>query len=198
MLKLASNTLSKIKQNTHASNTHGFTTIEVLVSLLLALTFSGIAVQSIVTAAAIRVRAQESSDAANWVKTDLNVITNQARDLGGYDTTTGTYSDIQTNRCLATNATAGFANLLQNSPDIHPNPSSADPIIGSDDTDTQLSSIGDRPYTIRRQTSISDENPQILRVEYDVYRGTNISTDPIIYSYYSEVIPGVTFACRQV
>ncbi len=178
--------------------TAGFSTVEVLVSLLLSLAFAGIAVQSIVAAAAIRVRAQESSDAANWVETDLSVVSNQARDLGGYDDVSGTYTSIPADRCIATTAASGFANLLQNAPDNHPDAASADAAIGTEDTDTKLSPIGDRTYTLRRQTRATDTNPHVLEIEYEVYRGTDIDPAALIYSYYSEVIPGVTFACRQV
>jgi type II secretory pathway pseudopilin PulG len=175
----------------------GFTTVEVLVGILLTIIFMIVAMQTIALAAAIRVRAQEASDAARWVKNDRDMMVRQASSLGGYDSATGTYSSISASRCSATTGTTGFASLLQAQPDNSADANSADSTIGTDDTDPKLSPIGSRGYTLRRRTSVTDANPHILKVQYDVYRGLDTSVSPI-YRYYTEVIPGVAFACKQI
>lgn len=175
----------------------GFVMVEVLVGLLLGIIFIGVAMQTMVLAASIRVKGQESSEAANWVKADLNIVTGQAKALGGYNSTAGTYSSIDSNRCAATTGSTGYANLLQSSPDNNGDATGADATIGTDDTDPKLSGIGNRSYTLRRRTSTANSAPHMLKVQYDVYRGTGTTTTPI-YSFYAEVIPGVTFACKQV
>ena len=178
----------------HKKETEGFTTLEVLVGVLITVVFFAVTAQTIALAAAIRVRAQESSDAANWVQDDRKVIETQALELGGYDSVTGTYADMS--GCDA-NGGAGFAALLQAQPDDHPEVASADATIGTLDTDPKVSPIGDRDYTLQRTTSIDPGTPNILRVDYQVFRGTTATGDPI-FQYRAEVIPGVVFACRQI
>jgi type II secretory pathway pseudopilin PulG len=180
-----------------ASNQEGFVMVEVLVGLLLGVIFIGVAMQTMVLAASIRVRSQESSEAANWVKADLNIVTEQAKGLGGYNSTTGVYSNIDSTRCAATDGDDGYAQLLQSSADNNSDSTGADTEIGESNTDPKLSGIGNRPYTLRRETKTTDSAPHRLQVQYDVYRGTGTSTTPI-YSFYAEVIPGVTFACKQI
>ncbi len=175
----------------------GFTTIEVLVGVLITLIFMLVAIQTIAVAAAIRVKAQETKDAVTWVDNDLDVIERQAKNLGGYDSDAGTYTSMDRSRCAAATANAGFAAQLQAQADNHADPNSVDAAIGTSDTDPKVSPIGNRDYTLRRQTSITNAAPHTLKVQYDVFQGSGTSGTPI-YSYFAEVIPGVTFACKQI
>ena len=177
--------------------TEGFSTLEVLVGILITIAFLAVAAQSIAVAAALRVRAQESSDAAGWVKDDRNVIEAQALQLGGYDADTGKYADIPDEQCAADSVSTGFAALLREQGDNHPDIASSDTEIGVLDTDPKVSPIGNRNYTLQRATSIEADTPHVLRVDYQVFRGSDTSGDPI-FQYRTEVIPGVAFACRQI
>jgi Tfp pilus assembly protein PilW len=197
MLQINSKLLLKLIQSRHHMQNQGFTMVEVLVGLLLTVVFMGVSMQAMVSATAIRVRAQESSESANWVKADLTIITDQAKALGGYNSTAGTYSSLDTSRCAATTASTGYAALLQSTADNNSDTTGADSTIGAEDTDPKRSSIGNREYTLRRRTSSTASAPQVLRVQYDVYRGTGTATTPI-YSNYSEVIPGAALACKQL
>ena len=178
-------------------STEGFTILEALVGILITLSFLAVAAQSIAVAAALRVRAQESSDAAGWVKDDRKVIEAQAFNLGGYDEDTGMYIDVPADRCSADMSSTGFAALLQAQADDHPDIASADTEIGTLDTDPKVSPIGNRAYTLQRSTFIEADTPHILKVDYQVFRGTN-SSGEAIFQYRAEIIPGVVFACRQI
>ncbi|MCM1981285.1 hypothetical protein [Lyngbya confervoides] len=188
--------LAQSPRNSQSPN-QGFTTVEILVGVLLSAIFMAVAMQAIAVAAALRVKSQEASQAANWIQEDLNVVSAQAKALGGYDPVTQSYASVSTNRCAATTATDGYAALLQNEADNHPEIAAQDTVIGTDDTDPKFSSIGNRPYTLRRRTSIVASNPHVLRVQYDIYSGTDTTVEPL-QSYYAEIIPGVAFACKQV
>jgi type II secretory pathway pseudopilin PulG len=186
----------KLKLNSqHAAR--GFTTVEVLIGILLTIIFMGVAMQMIVVSAALRVKAQEASESANWVEADLTVIRTQAEALGSYDPIAKTYDNIDSERCNATSENDGYAALLQAAEDNSNENGAADAEIGDDDTDSKSSAIGSRPYTLRRRTTLSTTNVHSLRIQYDVYEGTDTTEDPI-YTYYTEVIPSVAFSCKQI
>ncbi|MBE9018092.1 prepilin-type N-terminal cleavage/methylation domain-containing protein [Chroococcidiopsidales cyanobacterium LEGE 13417] len=56
----------------------GFTIIEVLIAILIALVFVTVAMQMVVIATMFRVRAQESAEATTWIQEDLEDIKYQA------------------------------------------------------------------------------------------------------------------------
>jgi type II secretory pathway pseudopilin PulG len=175
----------------------GFTMVEVLVGTILTLVFTAIAAQTLVMATAIKVRSDEITDATTWINADLASIKSIADQIGGYNATTDTYSPEST-RCLASSASNGYAALLQGQADPNNDADNTDTTIGTDDSDSKKSTLGQRPYTLRRRTTIISTAPySVLQIQYDVYRGTTTTTAPIT-SYYAEVIPGVAFSCRQV
>jgi hypothetical protein len=168
------------------NSTKGFSTVEVLVGILLTLIFLGVAMQAMVMATAIKIKAYQDSDATNWIQKDVEFVRGEANDLNKPAGATGaiTYPTVP-EKCAAQTASTGYAIDLQNALTAK----SPSPI------DFQ-SSIGSRPYRLVRDTSIQDTSPQILRITYKVYKGTDTTTTPVA-TFYTESIPGVAFSCRQ-
>jgi Tfp pilus assembly protein PilV len=176
-------------------NVQGFSLIEVLVAALLTLALTGVAMQTIVAAAAVRVRAQESSEATNWMQSDFANIQPIANgeDMGYCPTgstvtgCSGISNNYRTNeaKCNASSEASGYANDLKT-------------LLGAQtdlDAETTKSNIGKRPYLVRRTTSVKNSAPYAtLAVTYNVYRGTSATGTPM-NTFYAEVIPGVALAC---
>lgn len=68
----------------------GFTLIEVLVAILLTTLFVAVAMQAIVSAAVFKVRAQEFSEATNWIREDLETVKSNAASLQNTTLTSST------------------------------------------------------------------------------------------------------------
>jgi type II secretory pathway pseudopilin PulG len=177
-------------------NVQGFSIIEVLVAALLTLSLTGVAMQTIVAATAVRVRAQESTEATGWMRSDFANIKPLANGENmGYCPTgstatgcSGISNNYQTSeaKCNASSITSGYANDLKT-------------LLGEEtdlDSETTKSNIGRRPYLVRRTTSVKDSAPYAtLEITYSVYRGTSATGTPM-NTFYAEVIPGVALACR--
>jgi hypothetical protein len=174
----------------HASTTtnKGFSTVEVLVSVLLTLIFLGVAMQAMVMATAIKIKAYQDSDATNWIQKDVEFVRAEANELNKPAGATGAITYPTTpEKCAATTASTGYAADLQDvlmDPEKRPSPIDF------------TSSIGDRKYRLVRETNIQDSSPQVLRLTYKVYRGTDTTTAPVS-TFYTESIPAVAFSCRQ-
>jgi type II secretory pathway pseudopilin PulG len=173
--------------------TQGFALIEVLVAALLTLLLSGVAMQTIVAATAVRVRAQETSESANWIQADLEDIKPIANgeDMGFCptgSTATGCAGisanfTTDTAKCNATGTGGGYGNDLKE-------------LLGASTDINKASEIGARPYLLRRVTEVKNEAPySILKVTYSVYRGASATGTPM-NTFYTEVVPGVSFSCR--
>jgi type II secretory pathway pseudopilin PulG len=187
------NTRSHLKSQ---QNVQGFSIIEVLVAALLTLALTGVAMQTIVAATAVRVRAQESTEATGWMSSDFANIKPLANGENmGYCPTgstvtgcSGISNNYQTNeaKCNATSPASGYANdlktLLGERTDLDP--------------ETTKSDIGSRPYLVRRTTNVKNSAPYAtLEITYSVYRGTSATGTPM-NTFYAEIIPGVALACR--
>jgi hypothetical protein len=166
------------------ATSEGFSMVEVLVGMLLALTFTVIAMQAIVMATSIKVRGQELSESTNWIQTDVESIKTLANQLD-YNTTTSKYT-LTSSRCLATSSSAGYAKNLQDQASV-----------GASTTISKTSTLGGRGYNMRRITTISSTAPySVLKIEYGVYRASDTTFDSPITKFYTEVIPGASFSCR--
>jgi type II secretory pathway pseudopilin PulG len=166
------------------SNSQGFTTVEVLVATLLTLIFTIIAMQAIVMATALKIRGQELSEATNWIQTDVESVKAIANQLS-YNTTTSTYT-LTPSMCTAASAAAGYAKSLQDQS-----------AIGASNNISKTSILGNRPYILRRVTSINNVAPySVLQVDYGVYKAADTSYASPIAKFYIEVIPGASFSCR--
>jgi Tfp pilus assembly protein PilV len=177
-------------------NIQGFSIIEVLVAALLTLSLTGVAMQTIVAATAVRVRAQESTEATGWMQSDFANIKPIANgeDMGYCPTgstvagCSGISNNYQTSeaKCNASSVANGYGDDLQT-------------LLGEQtdlDADITKSNIGKRPYLVRRTTSVKDSAPYAtLEITYSVYRGTSATGTPM-NTFYAEVIPGVALACR--
>jgi Tfp pilus assembly protein PilV len=168
----------------------GFTMIEVLVGILLTFVFTMIAMQAMVTATAIKVRADELTESSKWIQQDREVVVRIANELN-YDSTNSTYpiSTAATNHrsyCTATTSGAGYATKLKDDLDAIP-------------ISETRSAVGNRQYTLTRTTVASSVSPfNVLQITYRVYRGTDTSNTAVpISNLYTEVIPGASLSCRQ-
>lgn len=149
----------------------GFTLIEVLVGIIVMATFTGTAMQAIVSATAFKVKAEELSEATVWMQEDLELVRYQASKVAE-----------DTLKCSASTSDKGYAKALKDA-------------IDSPSTDSipKTSAIGQRPYTLTREADFKDEQPyNVLTLNYTVKR-TGESTP--IAQLYSEVIPDAFLAC---
>jgi Tfp pilus assembly protein PilV len=166
------------------ATSQGFSMVEVLVGMLLALTFTVIAMQAIVMATSIKVHGQELSESTNWIQTDVESIKTLANQLD-YSTTTSKYT-LTSSRCLATTSSAGYAKNLQDQT-----------LVGASTTILKTSVLGSRPYNMRRVTTVTDVAPySVLKIEYGVYRSSDTTFTSPITKFYTEIIPGAAFSCR--
>jgi hypothetical protein len=178
----------------------GFMLIEVLVASLLTFTFTIVSMQVLVMGTALRVKGQESSEAANWTRLDLEDIQRQSKDLNycvepapGTTNSDSECAGISNNyktssaTCAATASGNGYGALLATR-------------IGGTQSLEKTSSKGSRLYTLKRETSIKASVPyNVLELTYKVYSGapsTIVPADTPFYTFYSEVIPAASFACR--
>lgn len=167
----------------------GFSTVEVLVGILLTLIFLGVSMQAMVMATAIKIKAQQDSEATNWIQKDVEYIRGEANDLHkstDIDEETGAVKyTTETAKCSASTAATGYAKDLEDTiTNDNPSPLS------------YTSSIGKRSYRLTRSTSIEDSAPHVLKITYKVFQG-NETTGTSVATFYTESTPSVAFSCRQ-
>jgi prepilin-type N-terminal cleavage/methylation domain-containing protein len=155
----------------------GFSLVEVMVGILILLGFVGAAMQTLVASAAIKVKAQERSEATIWIQEDIELIRYQASQL-----------PANTALCSATSSTAGYADALR------------DNIVGASTTATsttalsKTSRLGNRSYTVNRTISFKNTSPYVvMTVSYNVPSPRN--TSEFLSQMYVEVIPDKAFQC---
>lgn len=81
----------------------GFTLVEVLVAILIATTFTLVALQAIVIAAVFKARAKQYAEATIWIQKDLESVRQQAAVLGST-----TLSAAPTTNLLSVSSSTGF------------------------------------------------------------------------------------------
>lgn len=152
----------------------GFTLVEVLVGLLVIVGFISTAMQALVTATVFKVKGQELSEATTWIQEDVERVRFEAKrlDLG---------EPLDLAACQALDNTSGYAALLQ------------DKINANAPVDTdKLSTIGNRPYTLRRTSTLSSNPPfNVLGLEYEVISADNIP----IAVVQTKVVPDASLRC---
>jgi prepilin-type N-terminal cleavage/methylation domain-containing protein len=147
----------------------GFTLIEVLVGIIVMATFTGTAMQAIVSATAFKVKAEELSEATVWIQEDLELVRYQASKVE---------EDVPA--CTASTLDKGYAQKLKNELP------SADEVI-------KTSAVGARPYTVQRTAEPSTVQPfNVLKLNYVVKRQ---GESTLIAQLYSEVIPDKFLSC---
>ncbi|PZD73064.1 hypothetical protein C1752_02694 [Acaryochloris thomasi RCC1774] len=179
----------------------GFTLVEVLVGVLLTLTFVGISTQAFVVSAMFKVRGQELSEATTWMQQDAENIRFEASRL---NISSGVPQETEhSNRCSAGNAAAGYADLLRDDILIKEGDSETGDSVSPQDLDRE-SAMGQRPYVLRRVMSPATTAPfNVLSVSYAVYAegeepidDTDTMDAAAIATSYSEIIPNASFACE--
>jgi hypothetical protein len=179
----------------------GFTLVEVLVGVMLTLTFVGVSTQAFVVSTVFKVRGQELSEATTWMQQDAENIRFEASRL---NMSAGVPEGVEHGvRCAASEIKAGYADMLRDDILIK----ESQPATDDDDSPRDLSrvsTIGDRPYVLRRVMSPAPTPPfNVLRVSYAVYAADEVpspETDTMdraaIATSYSEIIPNASFACE--
>ena len=173
----------------------GFFTIEILVSLLIAMAFVLVSLQSMVYATMLKVQAQERQRANQLIKEEIERVNSLASNIAITDAD-----------CDAANYADGFAQELWNDVQTYTNPpTSTNPppiefLIQETQADGTIAGSG-RRFGLNRihvssSTNGSDAPHRTLRVGYEVreWDGTNFIGD-MIADTYIEVIPDVALSC---
>ncbi len=200
----------------------GFTTLEILISLLIALGFVAVSMQSLVYAMAMKVQAQEKQRANELIQEDIERINRLGStldlDLDGTPDTAPV-----TTTCNSTNYAGGYAKALWDSlqaddvlragtPTPTPLPPPTKTIIkkiksdGSVDTRGKQLALRRFPTDSTAAAANSTAPHRTLRVGYQVWTwdGTNFTDknggtiaagDEPIAETYVEVIPDVALQC---
>ena len=179
-------------KTTTSDKEEGFTTFEVLISLLIALGFVAVSMQSIVYAMAMKVQAQEKQRANELIQEDIERINR----LG---------STALTATCNATTYANGYAKALWNA---IPGGTQTKTIIKKIKSDGSVDTGGIQIALER--TEVSDGNStaphRTLKVGYQVWNwngttytdengGTITTGDEPIAETYVEIIPDVALQC---
>ena len=191
MWKLYLHQLSKkqTKQET------GFFTIEILVSLLIAMTFVLVSLQSMVYATMLKVQAQERQRANQLIKEEIERVNVLASNIAMADAD-----------CDAANYADGFAQELWDDVQTYTNPPTStnlppiEFLIQETQADGTIAESGRRfglnRIHVSNTTNGSTAPHRTLRVGYEVreWDGTQFIDDAIADTYI-EVIPDVALSC---
>jgi len=165
----------------------GFTTLEILVSIIIALAFVSVAMQSFVLGMAMKVQAQEKQRANQLIQEDLERLSDLA----------STIPEDHNNKCnpvavtTAPTSTAyenGYASELWEDIDaVTPPPVSL--LVASDGTPTGKTLTLNRTHV---SGTSSVEPHRTLKINYQVTASPN---NEVIAERYVEVIPDVALRC---
>jgi type II secretory pathway pseudopilin PulG len=174
-------TISKAQSS--RDENQGFTMIEVLVGIILTLTFVAVSMQSFVVATAFKVRAREISEADKWIKSDLSSIRIDVAAKLDQDATSKEYRPNFA-ACRASSTTNGYSTRLE----------TAILATGSN-TMSRTSEIGNRSYTVTRTLTPVNAAPyNVLTIEYTVTKDID---DQVVTVRQSELIPDVSLTCQS-
>lgn len=163
----------------------GFTLAEVLIAILIASLFVAAAMQAMVVATVFKVRAQEYSEATNWIQQDLEVVKNQASQYNA-----GANHDA---RCVATTPETGYADGLSDTLSSTGETLVEDANSGTDTANLTKPFRSGKEFQLTRTiTPVSTAPYNILRVNYDVSPTSGGSS---IATTHTEVIPDASFQC---
>lgn len=156
--------------NSPNNRSQGFTLVEVMVSIILLTAFMSATMTALATASLVKVRANGSTIATNWIEEDLEEVRLQAA-----------LTPFNAGQCNATSSSAGFANALQ----------LALPAVARGGTQT----IASKTYTLTRQAIVAATAPfEVLQLTYTVTESGNRSA---LTTMYTEVIPNAAFECAR-
>lgn len=171
----------------------GFTLTEVLVAILITSVFVATAMQAVVIAAVMRVKAKQYAEATTWIQQDLEDVKFQASQYNKDSSGNVVDKDVHFKRCSPTNSEDGYADGLGDKL------SNRSETYGDTDTSlsdtyeiTKSSSTGSQ-YNFKRTLTPSDIPPyNVLQVKYEVIPANG---NPSIAALYTEVIPDAAFKC---
>lgn len=163
----------------------GFTTLEVLVSIIIALAFVAVAMQSFVLGIAMKVQAQEKQRANQLIQEDLELLSDRASVLAA-----------STGNCNAANYADGYADALWDDIDD----ANRRPANTHDDATSLLSSgEGKKIVLTRNHVSNTSSNAphRTLKINYQVQEINNADAliGDVIANRYVEVIPDAALRC---
>ncbi|GAB4384950.1 MAG: hypothetical protein Kow00121_49200 [Elainellaceae cyanobacterium] len=125
---------------------------------------------ALATASLVKVRANGSTMATNWIEEDLEEVRLQSALI-----------PFTAGQCNATSSSTSFANALQ----------LALPSVARGDTQT----VASKTYTLTRQASVAATAPfEVLQLTYTVTESGNRSA---LTTMYTEVIPNAAFECAR-
>ena len=160
----------------------GFTTLEILISIIIALAFVSVAMQSFVLAMAMKVQAQEKQRANQLIQEDLERISELATLI----------REDHDKKCNPASYADGYAKELID--DIETNKPNGDPSLSVKLLKDSSGNESGKTLTLNRD-EISDTSStapyRTLKINYQV-------TDPdanVIAKRYVEVIPDVALRC---
>lgn len=167
------NILFKFKHNKPLDQ--GFTTLEILISIIIALAFISVAMQSFVLAMGMKVQAQEKQRANQLIQEDLERTNVLASNIA-----------LNNNRCNPVDYDSGYAKQLRD-------------VVGSTNPTVKLlktanGSEAGETLTLYRTffgAARSTTPHQILKINYQV----KDSDTNVIAQRYVEVIPDVALRC---
>lgn len=167
------NLLFKFKHNKPLDQ--GFTTLEILISIIIALAFISVAMQSFVLAMGMKVQAQEKQRANQLIQEDLERTNVLASNIA-----------LNNNRCNPVDYDSGYAKQLRD-------------VVGSTNPTVKLlktanGSEAGETLTLYRTffgAARSTTPHQILKINYQV----KDSDTNVIAQRYVEVIPDVALRC---
>ena len=167
----------------------GFTTLEILISIIIALAFVSVALQSFVLAMGMKVQAQEKQRANQLIQEDLERLNNLASNVSA---TTGSQTVYEKCNALPSGGTVvayanGYAKELWDDIDAVTAPT-ARLLKSANGTEAGITLTLSRTHI---SNSSSTAPHQVLKINYQV-------TDPdsdVIAERYVEVIPDVALQC---
>lgn len=169
----------------------GFSLVEVLISMLMIAAFLTTALQALIAATAIKVKAEEISEATAWMQDDLETIRFEASQLSySREKCEAVFSGDLTQLSYTDELKTVLASVPSTVPPINPNNARLIP---------KVSTLGGRSYLLRRTLSIDPNQRTSLQVTHEVFRDFDqdlIVDSEEIRTQYSEVIPDVIFSCE--
>jgi prepilin-type N-terminal cleavage/methylation domain-containing protein len=169
-----------ISKRRHQKQAVGFTLVEVMVAIMVSSIFVAITMQSIVTAAFFRARAEQFDEAVNWIQEDLESVIKRA---GRYET--DTFPRPFSSRCDAVNVAdalpAGFISDAAG--------------LGGAVVTVGTKSFGGKSFELKRTAdyATSSDPRVLLKVLYEV---VPVGGGVAIATTTTEVLPYAVLRCR--
>jgi hypothetical protein len=171
------------------ANRDGFTMSEVIVAILLATTFTSVALQGMVVAMLLKSKALQLAEANQWVQTDLESI-RASITLSRFP-----LAENQS-KCHPESVDRGFAAAIGDNLAGSTMTSSTDRHL----TPLTVTSRTGKTFQIVRRLTIpsTPENSQfkILGIEYLVIPMSGTNLEPPIFQSYTEVMPDAALQCQ--